>query len=328
MNRRCVTPLHRWSRRLVAVLVAALLAVLVAPATSASAADGPKLTTPLATLDAALHCPSSFTHPEHEPVLLVHGITSTYDETWGWNYAPALRAAGYDVCGVDVGTRSMGDIQTTTEYVVRAIDRINAATGRKLDVIGHSEGNMLLRWAVKWWPHVRGEVDDMINLAAPNHGITGGNLFCVIPCAPAVHQFAVGSNFLGALNQDDETPGTISYTNLYSTTDEAIVPFTTVPESGAKNIAIQSVCPGRVITHVGMVYDSVTYQLVLDALSHTGAADPGRLPFGKCLGINLPGVSVLDATANTAVIAAHFDSTFLTTPVVWSEPPLKAYALA
>ncbi|MFD0561726.1 esterase/lipase family protein [Kitasatospora saccharophila] len=307
-------------------MVAVFVAALLGPAPVASAAAEPALNTPVATMDAALHCPSSFTHPNHEPVLLVHGVTSTYSESW-FGYAPALQNAGYDVCGIDLPGRSMVDIQDSTEYVVHAIDRISAATGRKVDVIGHSEGNMQLRWAVKWWPHLQNEVDDMVDLASPSHGITGGNLFCVLPCAPALQQFSIGSNFVAALNQGDETPGAISYTNIYSYTDEAITPFTTAPTSGAKNIAVQNVCFGRVVAHFGFLYDAVTYRLVLDALSHPGTADPARLPFGKCLEGNLPGVSVLDATAATAVVVANFDATLLTTPVVRSEPPLRSYAL-
>lgn len=220
---------HRRARTFAATLVATSVAVLLGPLPAASAAAEPPLNTPVATLDAALRCPGSFTHPDREPVLLVHGTTSTYDETWGWNYAPALRDAGYDVCGVELPNRSMGDIQDAAEYVVHAIDTIYAATGRKADVIGHSQGNMEMRWAVKWWPHLQSRVDDLVLLADPGHGVTGGNLFCVGQCAPALHQFTIGSDFVAALDRDDETPGDLSYTNIYSFTDEAITPFTTAP---------------------------------------------------------------------------------------------------
>ncbi|MEU1864063.1 esterase/lipase family protein [Streptomyces gardneri] len=315
-------------RPVVSSLAAVVMVALLGPAQTASAADGPALSTPVATLDAALHCPATFAHPEREPVLLVHGTTTTYDETWGWGYTPALRADGYDVCGVDLPNRSMGDIQVASEYVVHAVDRIYAATGRKVDVIGHSQGNMELRWAAKWWPHVQAEIDDMILLANPGRGVTGGNLFCVLSCAPALHQFSMGSNFLAALNRDDQTPGAISYTSVYSRTDEAIIPFTSAPMTGAKNIALQDVCFGRVVTHFGLVYDSVTYLLVKDALSHSGTADPGRLPFGKCLDVNLPGITVGEASTYSAVLAGNFSAEILNATKVATEPALKPYALS
>ncbi|MEU2506579.1 alpha/beta fold hydrolase [Streptomyces sp. NPDC007863] len=327
MNRRShATARRSWARTLGASLVAAFVAALLAPAPAASAAAEPSLNTPVATLDAALRCPSSFAHPDREPVLLVHGTSSTYDESWGWNYAPALRDAGYDVCGVELPNRTMGDIQDSTEYVVHAINKIQAATGRKVDVIGHSQGNMQMRWALKWWPSLQAKVDDAVFLANPGHGIGAGNLFCVGWCAPALHQFSVGSNFLAALNAGDETPGAVSYTNIYSLTDEAIIPFTTAPLDGAKNIAVQDVCLGRVVAHFSMLYDAVTYKLVLDALSHDGTAIPSRLPFGKCLDVNLPGVSAAEATAATAITAAQLSGELLNATKVPAEPPLRAYA--
>ncbi|WP_165914537.1 alpha/beta fold hydrolase [Streptomyces sp. AcE210] len=327
MNRhRNPPPAGRRVRAFGAALVTLVVTALLGPASTASAAGEPSLNTPAATLDAALHCPSSFTHPDHEPVLLVHGFSSTYDESWGFGYVPALRDAGYDVCGVDLPGRAMGDIQDSTEYVVHAIDKINSATGRKVDVVGHSEGTLAERWAVKWWPHLQNEVDDMVTVAGPAHGISGGNLLCVLPCVPALSQFSIASKFIGALNGGDETPGPISYTNVYSVTDEAITPFTTAPIDGAKNVAVQSVCPGRVVAHFQFLYDALTYRLVVDALSHSGAADPDRLPSGKCLEVNLPGVSAGDATAATAVVVANFNAALLTSPVTWAEPPLRSYA--
>ncbi|MGW0935978.1 esterase/lipase family protein [Streptomyces sp. NPDC002666] len=327
MNRLWNSPARSRSARTAgAAFVAAFVAALLGPAPAASATSEPPLSTPVATLDAALRCPASFAHPDREPVLLVHGTTSTYDETWGWNYAPALRDAGYDVCGVELPNRSMGDIQEASEYVVHAIDRIYAATGRKADVIGHSQGNMEMRWAVKWWPHLQSRVDDLVLLANPGHGITGGNLFCVGSCAPALHQFNIGSDFVAALNRDDETPGALSYTNIYSLTDEAITPFTTAPLDGAKNILLQDVCPGRVVAHFSMLYDAVAYRLVVDALSHSGPAVPSRLPFGKCLDVNLPGVWPHEAAAATAVTAANFTAEILNATKVPAEPPLRSYA--
>ncbi|MFG2613949.1 esterase/lipase family protein [Streptomyces anulatus] len=299
MNSPWSTPSRRRWRlsTFVAALVGAFVAVMPGPGSEAVATvAGPPLTTPVAVLDAAVRCPASFLHPEREPVLLVHGTSSTYEESWDWGYAPALRDAGFDVCGVELPKRSMGDVQESSEYVVHAIGKIHTMTGREVDVMGHSQGNMEIRWALKWWPGLQSQVDDAVLLANPGHGIGAGNLFCVTPCAPALHQFSVGSDLLTAVNVGDETPGPVSYTNLYSLTDEVIVPVTTAPVSGAKNISLQSVCPGRIVTHLGFLYDSVAYRLVVDALSHSGSADPGRLPFGKCLAVNLPGVTVSEAS--------------------------------
>ncbi|SEL79600.1 esterase/lipase family protein [Streptacidiphilus jiangxiensis] len=294
----------------------------------AFASTEPALTTPTATLDAALRCPSAFTHPNHEPVLLVHGFASSYEDSWAWGMAPALRGAGFDVCGIDLPEHALGDIQLSTEYVVHAIDAIHAATGRSVGVVAHSEGNLEAHWALKWWPHLQSEVADVVDLAAPEHGIVGGNLVCVLPCTPAAAQFSGGSHFLAALNSGDETPGPVAYTSVYSLTDPAIVPATTAITNGATNIAIQDVCPGRVVTHLGFLYDSVVYQLVLDALSHSGPANPSRLPFGACLGLYAPGVTAAEAAYAEGVRAPADAATALVDGdyTVDGEPALMPYA--
>ncbi|WP_432167067.1 esterase/lipase family protein [Streptomyces sp. bgisy031] len=327
MSKRRKASLRSVVTRVLGAAVATACTVLVlGPAQHASAGTGPALGTSKADLAAALHCPSSFTHTDRSPVLLVHGMSSTFDESWSWNMAPALRADGYDVCGVDLPNRAMSDIQISAEYVVNAVRTMQAATGNKVDVISHSEGTATSRWAAKWWPDVQGDIDDLITLASPTHGIGYGNLYCIVNCAPSVSQVAIGAKFVDALNRDDETPGAISYTNVYSLSDEAIVPATTNPMSGADNVLLQGVCPGRVVTHGGLLYDSVSYQLVLDALSHPGGADPSRLPIGKCFGVYLPGVTDGEVTTHSASMAATLTDQVLNYPHVVSEPPLKAYA--
>jgi triacylglycerol esterase/lipase EstA (alpha/beta hydrolase family) len=314
-------------RALGAAVAAALSVVLLGPGTTASAAGDPPLTTPVATLAAAMSCPSTFSHPSHEPVLLVHGTGMTAEETWSWGYQQALTGAGFDVCTVDLPDYALDDIQISSEYVVYAIEQIHAETGKKVEVVGHSQGNLEMRWAAKWWTGVQNDTDDMVMLGNPAHGVAEGDLACVLPCAAAGTQFSIGSNFLNALNSGDETPGPISYTSVYSRTDELILPYTTAITSGATNVAVQDVCPGRVVTHGGLLYDSITYQLVLDALTHAGPADPGRLPFGTCLGLYLPGVTVANVAYVTDVLGPTALTRIATANLVWSEPPLMSYAL-
>src|SRR5579864_3860386 len=75
---------------------AAVHADTVSAVTSPS--GDPAYSVPTSTLATALSCPGGFTHPAHEPVLLVHGTASTPDENWGWNYALELPQLGWDVC--------------------------------------------------------------------------------------------------------------------------------------------------------------------------------------------------------------------------------------
>lgn len=298
-------------RLLIACL--ALGSALVAPTARAAA-----------TPPGALHCPQQFTS-RHEPVLLVHGTGLNAAESWSWNYAKSLPALGYDVCTVDLPGYAMGDIQTSATYVRDAVLRIATVSHRKVDVITHSQGGMEGRWAVRWFPKVRDDVDDLVLLASPNHGIAAANACAASgSCWPAVWQMASGSRFLTALNHD-ETPGRVSYTNVFSRTDELVEPSSTVPMRGAGNIAVQDVCP-RPVHHAGLLTDSVAWYAVLDAFTHRGPADVRRIPGDVCTAPFAPGLSAQDIALGNAELYSDAAMHFAQAPGTSQEPPLRRYA--
>jgi triacylglycerol lipase len=309
-----------------ALLITVTMLCLAAP--GVAAAD-PPLTVGGSALSAALQCPSAFTHADRPAVLLVHGTGLTAPESWSWNYANALPQEGFDVCEVTLPDRALGDIQTATQYVVYAIEHIAGETGRRVDVITHSQGGMEGRWAVRWWPTARAEVDHLILLASPNHGIyaadgcaRSGN------CWPAVWQMAEGSKFLGALNSGSETPAGPSYTNVYSLTDELVEPSSTVPLSGANtsNISVQSICPGRAVHHAGLLEDAVAGALVMDALTHPGPAQATRIAAAVCTQAFMPYVNAQDAVGGNAILYGNAVAAFAAHPGVGAEPALAPYA--
>ena len=305
-------------------MVAILLAVLAVP--RARAVDtGPALETAQATLDAALHCPATFSHANHEPVLLVHGTFTNERENWDWNYASALPKQGYDVCTVRLPDRANGDIQIASEYVVNAVRRMAAVTGRKVDVLGHSQGGLEPRWAVKWWPDVQADVDDLVMLATPNHGTTAadGEIALFHQCTPSCWQMATTSMFIAALNKTDETPGAVSYTSIYGNTDELVQPATTAPVAGGSNIAISDLCPGRPEEHVSIAADAAAYAMVIDAFTHPGPADPSRFNKATCLQGAMPG---FDPAAFVALATTDPEPPNGFPALTTAEPPLKPYA--
>ncbi|MBI5496283.1 MAG: lipase [Deltaproteobacteria bacterium] len=281
--------------------------------------DPPLRTDPLER-ETALRCPEGFAHPEHEPVLLVHGTGVTPDENWGWNYLGALPAAGFDTCTVKLPRRALGDIQVAAEFVVHAVRRIHAMTGRKVDILGHSQGGLEPRWALKYWPDLRAMVDDVVTLGTPHHGTVVASLFAPLPCAsPACLQMRVGSDFLRTLNDGDETPGEVSYTSIYSAQDTLVQPSfwrATARLEGAANIRIQDVCPLRYVSHVGLAWDSVVFEMVVDAFTRPGGTDPGRLSGANCW----------------SVVSSHVDPLYALRGAVWAEevrnpPPVSLPAL-
>ncbi|MDB5987100.1 MAG: lipase [Nevskia sp.] len=254
--------------------------------------DEPALETDQATLDKALTC-TGFTHPDKPAVLLVHGTFTAGFEQYEWTYQPLLSDRGFDVCYVTYPDRGLGDQQVSAEYVVNAIRSMRKQSGRKIAVIGHSQGVSVTRWAIKWWPSVRAAVDDFVMEAGPNHGTSSTGLFDILtklPLLPGVPevllQFPADSMYTQASNRDDETPGDISYTALYSMFDELVEPSQPVPtaavdfglnNSKVSNILLQDVCAGRIVDHVTIgLFDSLAFALALDAISNDGPADIAR----------------------------------------------------
>lgn len=307
-------------------LLGALVLAIVSVAPPAHA--DPALVEKRTLLDASIVCPTTFVHRGHDPVLLVHGTSTTPAESWSWNYQQVLPTLGFDVCTVALPDRALGDIQRSAEYVVHAVRTVARLSHRRIDVVGHSQGGMLPRWVLKWWPGLRRHVSDFVGLAPTNHGASGADTLCPTTCAPAVQQQKSTSMFMEALNRGSPSLAPVEYTNIYSLTDELVQPVVPEPTSavdGASNIMIQDLCPGRPVNHTAFVRDAVVFALVLDALTHRGPADPGRFDTAACAEAFLPGM--------TAVSAAFGELLFYGTALLEfgsyppsEEPPLRPYA--
>jgi triacylglycerol lipase len=304
-----------------------LLALGLAAAACTPTGD-PPLSVPERLLADALSCPTRFTHRAHQPVLLVHGTFATPEENWSWNYLNALPAAGYDVCTVRLPDRATGDIQVASEYVVYAVRKIVERSGSKVDVLGHSQGGLEPRWAVRWWPSLRTKVDDLVMLGTPNHGTVVADQATPLGAPPAAWQMRTDSRFIAALNSEDETPGPISYTSLYTLSDELVqpvVPTATAAVAGGRNLLVQELCPGRVVDHVGLAYDAAVHDMVIDAFTHPGTADPGRFDRSTCLQLAFDGVAA-EPLLSTGIAELQDGSGFNGAPNATEEPPLKPYA--
>jgi triacylglycerol esterase/lipase EstA (alpha/beta hydrolase family) len=316
-------------RPAVLLVLVALLGIGTSPAWAdgpAPAVAGPALEEPADDLAAALRCPSTFTHPDREVVLLVHGTAVTAEEHWGWNYAKHLPATGRDVCTVALPDRALGDIQTSAEYVVAAV-RTLAATHGEVDLIGHSQGSIVPRWAIRWWPDVAAAVDDAVLLAGPHHGTVATDVACGAgSCAPAAWQMRPGSDFITALNAGDETPGDVSWSSIYSQTDELVQPFSTAVLDGAANVAIQDLCPGRPVHHAGLNSDPVVWALVLGALDAAGPADASTVDPVSCVKPSYPGATVADVVGGNLLLYGNGALALAQHEQVRSEPALRGYA--
>jgi triacylglycerol esterase/lipase EstA (alpha/beta hydrolase family) len=297
---------------------------------------GPSLSEPARALAASIDC-SVNPAADKRWVLLIHGTGADSDINWSWNHIPALDDLGIPWCAVDLPLGGTGDLQLNAEYVVNAIRVVYRRSGKRIGIVGHSQGGMSPRWAFRFWPGTRRMVADLVGYGAPNHGSTGANRICEPnePCTPSTHQYRTDSRFNAALNSRTETFGGISYTNVYSRTDFISTPnqdeYGTSSlhkgEGWIANVAIQDLCPAQTTEHLGLAYDAVAWAFAHDALTQPGPAALARIPQSVCAELVMPGVNRLTFAADVAWAFSRFLGS-PSAPDVSSEPKLQCYALA
>lgn len=296
------------------------LALAVAPA----AAAGPALTEPPAALDAALRCAGDLAGAPGAPVLLVHGTGVNADQNWSWGYERDLLRRGHGVCKVDLPEQGLVDTQRSVEYVVHgAREAVRRSGGRRVSLIGHSQGAALAVFALRVWTDLAPHVDDVVGIAgAYDNGSEAIGADCADGCPPPFHQFSPGSRLVSAL-RTHPLPAGPSFSAIATLHDDVVTPQPRANElPGGTSVQIQDVCPGRrhVQDHIFMAGDAVMHALVLDALTHPGAVDRTRVSPDVCLeqvfaGVDPVGLLVQLPGLASAATAAR--------PEVAAEPPVR-----
>lgn len=313
-----------------AIAGSVLLLGAVAAAKQPHKPKEPPIAIPGTELEAAFHCHGEVENASVEPILFVTGTGATGEQGYLIGKG-AFEAFGHPVCDVDFPDYTTADIQVSVQYLVYAIRRESAMAGRPIAIIGISQGGLLPRFALTYWPSLRAKVTDVLAAAGTQHGTTiGSPCSASVPCPPAFWQQAAGSRLLEALNEQPvEAPGPTAWTTVRSATDEAVQPQTgkhpTSSLAGATNILIQAVCPGRVTTHIGTAVDSLTFAAFADALSHKGAAKVSRLPADVCAHPYAPGLSETTTAAFLGGSGGLIGTQEASVPRVSAEPKVRAY---
>jgi hypothetical protein len=325
-----------------------LLAMMLGgPVASASASEyapidrpGPALTVSDPKLRASLSCSDDVATNPRPPVLMLPATTVTAAENYSWNWIPALRAQGFAVCTSDQvdDPQNMGDMQTRAEYLVYALRRVHELSGgKRISIIGHSQGGQIMRWPLRFWPDTRAMVGDVVGMAATNHGSDIVPAMCVPTCSPALWQQRSDSQWYKALNSGQESFAGIDYTEIYSRTDEFVQP--NLDDTGSSslhggpgrisNIALQDICPADTSEHLRIgTTDPVAWAIGLDAITHDGPADEHRIDLAVCQQPRMPGVDPVTGEASFAAAAAVVMRELATAPKVAAEPVLRCYATA
>jgi triacylglycerol esterase/lipase EstA (alpha/beta hydrolase family) len=337
-------------RAAIAAITSLTLCGLVAPADAGAALayapldqPGPPLSIPQDKLDASLNCTPGVQNASREPVLLNPATGATPEQNFSWNYEKAFNNLGIPWCAYTAPYSTLGDIQDSGEYLVYNIRKMYAMAGRRIAIVGHSQGGMSMRWPFRFWPDTRSMVDDVIGFSGPNHGTTQRSTCS--DCPPAIWQQYDVANFIKAINSYTETFAGISYTEVYTHTDEVVQPANDNQHASAAlhigdgqitNVATQDICPLDTQEHnmIG-TNDPVAYALAIDALTHPGPADPSRISPSVCTQPSMPGVNPTDlnmwlqiASVGPGQLAVATPVNLVGVPTTRKEPPLKCYVFA
>ncbi|WP_454196749.1 esterase/lipase family protein [Nocardia sp. Marseille-Q1738] len=260
--------------------------------------------TPMGTND--FGCVPSAAHPR--PVVLAHGTDSTAYSDWS-AIAPRLAGTGFCVFALNYGGSPGAESYGTEDLVLSAyqvgafVDRVLAATGAsKVDLVGFSQGANVTRYYVNKLGGAP-KVGQWVGLASPTYG---GVMYGLVPIAQSIPgaldafarvtslaavQQAEGSPIMLELNAGGDTVPGVRYVTVGSRVDEMIQPFDNIAlrGPGARNIALQDLCPSDLTGHFHMVYDPFVQELLLTLL------DPGS-PAPVCrpvpLGTGIPEVII------------------------------------
>jgi triacylglycerol esterase/lipase EstA (alpha/beta hydrolase family) len=323
----------------------AAVAVLAFPGTASAMTyaplnhPGPRLTVPAAKLRASLGCTDDVNHAARAPVLLIPATEVNSDENFSWNYERSFRSMGIPYCTTNQpgdDQHNLNDMQTRAEYIVYAIRRMHRMAGRRIVLMGHSQGGMIMRWPLRFWPGLRPMVEEIIGMAGTNHGSTNVDTICSRPCAPAIWQQGSKSRWTAALNSRGQTFAGIDYTEIYSHTDEFVTP--NADDTGSSsvhgpgritNVATQDICPGDTYEHlfIGTI-DPVAAALVFDALGHSGPAEPERIDPAVCGEQFMPGFDTVTGPSDLSAAVTRVFYGLAAGPTVDAEPPLRCYVTA
>lgn len=183
----------------------------------------------------------------------------------------------------------------------------------QVDMVGHSQGGMMPRYLINTtsssgYPGLgdAAHVHTMVGLAPSNHGtdaeglvpvfarLFGSNVYSFPTSAgcPACGEQEAGSPFLRALNGQPDAAGVNQYV-IESNKDEFVTPYTSAflpTTENVQDVTLQSQCPTDLTDHIGIIYDPVALQDVMNALANNGTTAT-QLPQPSCPAAVLPVLS-------------------------------------
>jgi len=188
-----------------------------------------------------------------DPILFVHGWSGN-GSNWSY-FAGRFALDGYSSSLLDLWSYDWTKSnRLIAQDVANEVAALRARTGAaRVDIVSHSMGGLNTRWYLKFLGGTA-SVDDWVSIGGPNHGT---NLaYICSPFTTSCFDMEYESPFLTALNEGDETPGSVSYGTFWSPCDEVINPDTSTILAGATNTQVE--CLG----HISLLASEGVYRRV------------------------------------------------------------------
>ena len=208
------------------------------------------------------------------PVLLVPGYGGATSDLEP--LADALRARGRDATIVHLAGDGTGDLNVQAGVLQAAVRASLRGGADSVDIVGYSAGGVTARLWLRAYDG--GSVARrIVTLGSPQHGTDLASLASDIApdsCPAACRQLVTDSDLVRSLNSGDETPAGPRWVSIWTTDDRVSTPPETASLAGALDFSVQSVCPGREVTHGQLPTDPAVMAMVLAELRRTAPTVP------------------------------------------------------
>ncbi|GAA2585284.1 lipase [Winogradskya consettensis] len=193
--------------------------------------------------------------------------------------AVTLRAAGREAKVVTLPGDGTGDLLASADTLEVAVRAELSHGSPSVDVVGYSAGGVVARlWVQR---HEGATVARrIVTLGSPLHGTRLARLGAALApgsCPAACRQLAPDSDLLKEIDGDD-LPSGLPWLSLWTENDETVQPPDSARLDGAVNLAVQSLCPGVVVSHSELPTNSIVSALVVQALEETTLMTPEACP--------------------------------------------------
>lgn len=166
------------------------------------------------------------------PVLLVPGTGGFAGAHFEGNMIKILaqNASIGQAAWVNVPGAMIDDVQTNAEYIAHAVNYMASTTGKKISVVGWSQGNLATQWALQYWPSVRASTKQLISFSPDFHGtlvaaLTDFPIIDRIPLGPSLIQQKRNSKLIKTLRAGGGDSAYVPTTTIYSSSfDEVVQP--------------------------------------------------------------------------------------------------------